>query len=145
MHDSGFVRGLENLECARISLLEFKTLKVPEFAKLALKSLEFNIYLLHSLHNYGISEVSNGINIASKHLKSLELYNLKGTRTLTTSKCISSTGSHSTPMSYVLCNRSLTLNLFNVRCFVAVWFSNSHGENVIHQNKLIMAPLKAMN
>ena len=58
---TGFVRRLVNLECAGILFSEFKALKVLEFPKLDLESLEFasvNVYLLRvniCTHNYGIN------------------------------------------------------------------------------------------
>ena len=72
-HSAGFVRGLENLECASILFSQFKVLKMLEFAKLALKSLQFlmSIYLLHiniCMRDYGITDVSKYVNIVSKRI-----------------------------------------------------------------------------
>ena len=58
---AGFVRGLENLECACILFSEFKALKVLEFPKLA-------FILILACINYGINDVSKHVNIASKCL-----------------------------------------------------------------------------
>ena len=49
--DAGFVRGIENLECASILFSESEALKVLEFPELALKSLEFcNVNLFSSYY-----------------------------------------------------------------------------------------------
>ena len=57
--NAGFVRGLEDRECAWILFSEFQALKVLEFSKLALKSLEFvNVNLSSAfvrMHNYAAS------------------------------------------------------------------------------------------
>ena len=70
---TGFLRGLENLECALLLFSEFKALKVLGFPKLVLKSLEFvTVNLSHHInicrHIYGIVDVSKRVNIASKRV-----------------------------------------------------------------------------
>ena len=68
-----FIRGLENLEYTLILFSEFKALKVVEFPELALESCKFvnvNIFfiLIFVCVNYGISDVSKYVNIASTRI-----------------------------------------------------------------------------